>query len=64
MSTVDLIYEKAKGLPPLLQTEALHYVVFLQTRNQADAEAAEWGRFSTQQLEKYYAPADAIYDEE
>jgi hypothetical protein len=62
MSTAELIYEKAKSLPPPLQSEALHYLDFLQSRRAAEAEAAEWARFSTQQLEKQYAPEDGIYD--
>ena len=64
MSTAELIYEKAKGLPAPLQSEALHYLDFLQTLRTSEAEAAEWARFSAQQLEKQYGPEDAVYDEE
>ena len=62
MSTADLIYEKAKALPGTLQTEALHYVDFLLSRQGAKSEDEDWARFSASQLEKQYAPADAIYD--
>jgi hypothetical protein len=62
MSTAELIYEKAKALPDRLQTEALHYVDFLLARLDARTEDAEWAQFSTNQLEKQYATADAIYD--
>lgn len=62
MSTAELIYEKAKALPGTLQTEALHYVDFLLSRQGERSEDEEWVRFSASQLEKQYAPADAIYD--
>jgi hypothetical protein len=62
MSTAELIYEKAKALLGTLQTEALHYVDFLLSRQGARSEDEEWVRFSASQLEKQYAPADAIYD--
>lgn len=64
MSIAEIIYEKAKVLPLPLQTEALHYLDFLETRRSAGAEAAEWCRFSASQLEKQYSPEDAIYDED
>jgi mRNA interferase MazF len=62
MSTAELIYEKAKALPGTLQTEALHYVDFLLSRQEAKTEDGDWARFSASQLEKQYAPADAVYD--
>jgi hypothetical protein len=62
MSTADLIYEKAKTLPGRLQTEALHYVDFLLSRPEAKSEDADWASFAASQLEKQYAPEDAIYD--
>ena len=62
MSTADLIYEKAKALPGQLQTEALHYVDFLLSRQDAKGEDGDWARFSACQLDKQYAPGDAIYD--
>ena len=62
MSTVDLISEKAKALPGTLQTEAMHYGDFLLSRQEAKSEDGDWARFSASQLEKQYAPADAIYD--
>jgi hypothetical protein len=46
MSTVDLIYEKAKALPGKLQTEALGFVEYLGRRRTAQAEAGEWQRLS------------------
>ena len=65
MSTAELIYEKAKALPEPLQTEALHYVDYLLARREnGDDEAAEWARFSAQQLSRAYSPSDAIYDED
>jgi hypothetical protein len=64
MSTAELIYEKTKGLPEALQTEALHYVDYLLSQKDATAEAVAWARFSAAQLAKQYAPADAIYDED
>ena len=62
MSTAELIYEKAKALLGTPQTEALHYVDFLLSRQEANSEDGDWARFSAIQLEKQYAPADAIYD--
>ena len=62
MSTAELIYEKAKTLPGTLQTEALHYVDFLLSRQEAKSEDGDWARFSASQLEKQYPSADAIYD--
>ena len=62
MSTADLIFEKAKALPGELQTEALHYVDFLLARWDVKSEDGDWARFSATQLEKQYAPGDAIYD--
>jgi mRNA interferase MazF len=62
MSTAELIYEKAKALPGTLQTEALHYLDFLLSRQGAKSDDEDWARFSASQLEKQYAPADAIYD--
>ena len=64
MSTVELIQRKAEALPRELQIETLHYVEFLASRQEARAESTEWARFSTAQLDKHYAPADAIYDQE
>ena len=46
MSTVDLIYEKAKTLPGKLQSEALGFVEYLGRRRAAQAEAGEWQRLS------------------
>ncbi|MEI6779299.1 MAG: DUF2281 domain-containing protein [Verrucomicrobiota bacterium] len=62
MSTAELIYEKAKALPGTLQTEALHYVDFLLTRQRAKSEDGDWARFSASQIERQYAAADAICD--
>jgi len=64
MSTVELIYEKAKSLPEPLQTEALHYVDYLLARRVGTDDQAEWARFSEQQLSRQYGPADAVYDED
>jgi hypothetical protein len=64
MSTSELIYEKAKKLPEPLQAEALHYVDFLLSRSNAEEDAADWKRFSAEQLARQYAPTDAIYDKE
>jgi hypothetical protein len=44
VSTVDLIYEKAKSLPGKLQSEALGFVEYLARRRAAQTEAAEWQR--------------------
>lgn len=46
MSTLDLIYEKAKTLPGKLQSEALSFVEYLGRRRAAQAEAGEWQRLS------------------
>ncbi len=46
MTTVDLIYEKAKMLPGKLQSEALGFVEYLARRRAAQAEAGEWQRLS------------------
>lgn len=64
MSTADLIFQKAKVLPDPLQTEALHFVDYLLTRQEAKTEAAVWAKFSAGQLEKQYAAADSIYDQD
>ena len=64
MSTADLIYEKAKALPEPLQTEALHFVDYLLTREAPKTEAADWAKFSAGQLEKHYATGDSVYDDE
>jgi hypothetical protein len=64
MSTVELIQRKAESLPAELQIEALHYLEFLALRRETQAESADWARFSATQLEKQYAPADAIYDQD
>jgi hypothetical protein len=52
MSTVDLIYEKAKTLPGKLQSEALSFVEYLGRRRSAESEAAGWRELlrSTQAL--------------
>jgi len=46
VSTIDLIYEKAKTLPGKLQSEALGFVEYLGRRRVAQAEAGEWQRLS------------------
>jgi hypothetical protein len=46
MSTVDLIYEKAKTLPGKLQSEALGFVEYLGRRRAAKTEAADWQRLA------------------
>ena len=62
MSTVEMI--AAKALPERLQTEALHYVDFLLSREGAKTDAAEWAKLSGAQLEKHYGPGDDIYDKD
>lgn len=64
MSTAELIYQKAKILPSPLQAEALHFVDYLLTCQEAKTEAAAWGKFSTGQLTKQYSTADSIYDQD
>ena len=64
MSIADLIFQKAKALRSPLQTEALHFVDYLLTRQEAKTEAVAWAKFSTGQLEKQYAAADSIYDQD
>lgn len=44
MSTVELIYEKAKSLPGGLQSKALGFLEYLGRRSAANVEAAEWQR--------------------
>jgi len=44
MSTVDLIYKKAKALPGKLQSEALGFVEYLSRRRDSPTETAEWQR--------------------
>ena len=46
MSTVDLIYEKAKTLPGKLQSEALGFVEYLTRRRAAKTEAGDWQALS------------------
>lgn len=64
MSTAELIFEKAKALPSPLQTEALHFVDYLLTRQEGEMEAADWAKLSSQQLDKQYSSADSIYDQD
>jgi len=64
VSTAERIFEKAKALPATLQMEALHYVDFLLSRKDAQAESSEWATASAAQLEKHYSPLDAIYDQD
>ena len=64
MSTADLIFKKAKALPSPLQAEALDFVDYLLTRQEASTEAAAWAKFSARQLEKQYSAADSIYDQD
>jgi hypothetical protein len=64
MSTAEIIFEKAKTLPDGLQSEVLHFVEFLLTRYEPDAEDKEWACFSAGELLTAYGPADAVYDEE
>lgn len=61
MSTVDLIYEKAKSLPDKLQSEALGYIEYLGRRGAAQTDAAEWQRLSreTQSLPASQSVSDA-----
>ena len=61
MSTVELIFDKARALPPELQEETLHYIDSLLAHPTAAAAAWEWTRFSGEQLASHYAPEDAIY---
>ena len=62
MSTVDLIYKKAKTFPGKLQSEALGFVEYLGRRRAAEAEADGWQRLSraTQAL----AAAQRLTDED
>ena len=64
MSTADLIFKKAKALPSPLQTEALHFVDYLLTRQEAKSEAAAWAKFSAGQLENQYTTADSLYGQD
>jgi len=64
MSTAEVIFERAKGLPDGLQSEVLHFVEFLLARYEPETEDKEWARFSASQLLSAYGPADAVYDEE
>ena len=64
MSTAEMIFKKANALPEPLQTEALHYVDFLLSRQEAKTDGGEWAGFSASQLEKHFAPADAVYDQD
>jgi len=64
MSTAEVIFEKAKHLPDGLQSEVLHFVEFLLTRSEPEAEDKEWASFSASQLLTAYGPEDAVYDEE
>jgi hypothetical protein len=61
MSTVDLIYEKAKTLPGKLQSEALGFVEYLGRRRAAKAAAADWQRLAreTQSLPAVQHLSDA-----
>ena len=64
MSVANLIFEKAKALPDPLQSEALHYLGYLESLAREDLEARQWARFSSEQLGRFYSDADSIYDEE
>ena len=60
MSTVELIYEKAKSLPGGLQSEALSFVEYLSRRFAAKTEACEWQRLfcETQRLHSAQSISD------
>ena len=60
MSTVELIYEKAKSLPGGLQSEALSFVEYLSRRLAAKTEASEWQRLfcETQRLHSAQSISD------
>ena len=64
MSTAEAIFEKAKALPDERQIEALHYMNFLLSQEQAAAESAEWAAFSSAHLAKQYTAEDAVYDQD
>ncbi|MSU48714.1 MAG: hypothetical protein EXS37_06405 [Opitutus sp.] len=59
---MELIFDKARALPPELQEETLHYIDSLLARPAAAAATREWTRFSREQLASHYAPEDAAYD--
>jgi hypothetical protein len=62
MSTAEAIFKKVKALPSERQIEALHYINFLLSQEQAAAESAEWAVFSANQLGAQYSADDTIYD--
>ena len=64
MSTAEAIYEKAKALPDERQVEALNYLNFLLSQEQAKSESQEWAAFSSSQLANQYGPDDAVYDQD
>jgi len=64
MSTAEATFEKAKALPNERQIEALHYVSFLLSQEQAASESAEWAAFSSAHLAKQYSLEDAVYDQD
>ena len=49
MSTAEVIFERAKGLPHGLQSEVLHFVEFLLARCEPETEDKNWSSFSTNQ---------------
>ena len=64
VSTAEAIYESPKALPDQQQLEALHFVNFLLSQAQGQAEAAEWAAFSASQLARQYGSADSVYDQD
>ena len=64
MNVAHLIFEKAKALPDPLQSEALHYLGYLESLAREETEARRWARFSSQQLSRFYSDADSVYDDD
>lgn len=64
MSTVEQIAERAKALPEPLQTEALHFVNYLLSLQDAKADSVEWAGFSSGQLAQQYGRGDEVYDKD
>jgi hypothetical protein len=63
-STAEAIYEKAKTLSEQRQLDALEYVNFLLSQEEARVESQEWTTFSRDQLVKQYGTRDAVYDQD
>ena len=64
MSTAEVIFERAKGLPDGTSVGSFALCRVSASRCEPETEDKDWASFSTNQLLSVYGPADAVYDED